>query len=150
MIAARTGARRTLTAWGRSSSSVSRVWDAENEADVLTGMRAAEARGAIARGYARSYGDVCLNDGGEVLDMTPFSAIRSFDSETGMLCCDAGISYREVVSHCVPLGWQPSACPGTAFVTMGGAVANDVHGKNQHVAGSFGDHLDWFDLRRVE
>ncbi len=113
-------------------------------------MRAAEARGVIARGCARSYGDVCLNDGGEVLDMTPLSAIRSFDTETGVLCCDAGISYRAIMDHCIPLGWQPFICPGTAFVTMGGAVANDVHGKNQHVVGSFGDHLDWFDLRLAD
>ena len=136
-----------LTAWGRSSRSVARVWDVSNEVDVLTGMRAAGRHGAIARGYARSYGDVCLNQDGEVLDMTPFSSIRSFDTETGVLCCDAGMSYRAIMHHCVPLGWQPFVCPGTAFVTMGGAVANDVHGKNQCSVGSFGDHLDWFDLR---
>ena len=114
---------------------------------MLTGMRAAGKQGAIARGYARSYGDVCLNHDGDVLNMTPFSSIRSLDTATGALCCDAGLSYRAIMAHCIPLGWQPPVCPGTAFVTMGGAVANDIHGKNQCSVGSFGDHLDWFDLR---
>ncbi|MDQ6831743.1 MAG: FAD-binding oxidoreductase [Gemmatimonadota bacterium] len=141
------GAQRPLTAWGRSSRSVSRLWIVETEGDALTAMRAAGARGIIARGYARSYGDVCLNDRGDVLDVTRFAAIRSFDRATGTLVCDAGTSYRDIMRHCSPLGWQIQVCPGTAFVSMGGAVANDVHGKNQHAAGSFGDHVDWIDLR---
>ena len=140
----------SLTAWGRSSASMSRVWRATAPEHVAAAMSAAGPRGVIARGYARSYGDVCLNDGGEVLDLTAYSAIHSFDVETGTLCCDAGTSYREIMQHCLPMGWQPAACPGTSFVSMGGAIANDVHGKNQHGVGSFGDHLDWFDLRLAD
>ena len=141
------GIQRRLTAWGRSSASVSRVWRVEQADDTLAILRAAGPRGAIARGYARSYGDVCLNDGGDVLDTRALSGIQSFDRDAGTLSCDAGVSYDAVMRHCLPHGWMPKVCPGTAFVSMGGAVANDVHGKNQHREGSFGDHVDWMDLR---
>lgn len=141
---------KSLTAWGRSSASMSRVWPVTATEDVAAALSASGPRGVIARGYARSYGDVCLNDGGEVLDLTPHATIRSFDAETGTLCCDAGTSYRAIMRHCLPMGWLPAVCPGTAFVSMGGAIANDVHGKNQHGVGSFGDHLDWFDLRMAD
>ncbi len=139
-------AERKLTAWGRSTRTVSRAWPVSSREDAIAAMRDAGPRGVIARGLGRSYGDVCLNDGGSVLDMTALSAIRSFDAATGTLCCDAGTSYRTIMRECLPLGWQPPVCPGTAFVTMGGALANDVHGKNQHGAGCFGDHVDWIEL----
>ncbi len=106
----------------------------------------AGSRGMIARGLGRSYGDQCLNDGGDVLDFTPLASIHSFDVENGTLSCDAGTSYKAIMSRCVAQGWQPAVCPGTAIVTMGGAVANDVHGKNQQRAGNFGDHIDWIEL----
>ncbi|HEU4753799.1 MAG TPA: FAD-binding oxidoreductase, partial [Armatimonadota bacterium] len=122
------------------------MWRVESRADVLEGLRAAGPRGVIARGFGRSYGDACLNDGGDVLDLTPLASIHSFDPETGVLVCGAGTSFRAIMRHCVPLGWQPAVCPGTAWVSMGGALANDVHGKNQHRVDSFGDHVDWFDL----
>lgn len=137
---------RNLSAWGRSSWSVSRAWPAESRESVSDALRAAGPRGLIARGFARSYGDVCLNDGGDVLDMTRLGGIRDFDAETGALECAAGTSYQDVMRACLPHGWLPAVCPGTAMVSMGGAVANDVHGKNQHVAGSFGDHVEWLDL----
>ncbi len=103
--------------------------------------------GVLARGYARSYGDVCLNGDGRILDTTRFAGIESFDAASGVLVCKAGTSYRAIMKQCLPQGWLPPVCPGTAFVSMGGGIANDVHGKNQHVVGSFGDHVDWFDLR---
>ncbi|MEO8450775.1 MAG: FAD-binding oxidoreductase [Gemmatimonadota bacterium] len=137
---------QSLRSWGRAAPTVSRAWRVETRDDVLAGMRAAGPRGLIARGFGRSYGDACLNDGGDVLDLTPLASIHSFDPETGVLHCDAGTSFRAIMQHCVPLGWQPHICPGTATISMGGAIANDVHGKNHHGAGSFGDHLDWFEL----
>lgn len=142
----RAGAWQTLRAWGRADVTRSRAWRVETRDDALAALRAAGPRGVIARGFGRSYGDACLNDGGEVLDLTPLGSIHSFDAESGVLRCDAGTSFRTVMRHCLRLGWQPQVCPGTAWISMGGAVANDVHGKNQHGAGSFGDHLDWIEL----
>lgn len=138
---------RSLTAWGRSSASVSTLWHVECADDIARCMQSAGRRGTISRGLGRSYGDACLNDGGDVLDLTSLSSIDSFDRESGVLRCAAGASFRTVGDHCLPLGWFPPVCPGTAFVSMGGAIANDVHGKNQHIDGSFGDHVDWIDLR---
>lgn len=135
-----------LTAWGRSARTTSRLWTANTSDLAVTALRGAGPRGIIARGFARSYGDVCLNDGGDVVDVTPLTVIRHFDATTGVLRCDAGATYTTLMRHCLPHGWMPAVCPGTAVVSMGGAIANDVHGKNQHVEGNFGDHLDWFDL----
>lgn len=109
-------------------------------------MLSARSRGVIARGYGRSYGDACLNDQGDVIDMQKLSAVRSFDTSSGTICCEAGVSFADIMQQCLDHGWLPAACPGTAFVSMGGAVANDVHGKNHHLAGTFADHLDWFEL----
>lgn len=134
------------TAWGRTSRSVSRTWRAGAPPDVAAALRASGARGLIARGYGRSYGDVCQNDGGDVVDATVLRAIHRLDATRGLVVCDAGASFADVTRHCVPLGWLPPVCPGTAIVSMGGAVANDVHGKNQHRVGSFGDHVEWLEL----
>lgn len=137
---------KTLGSWGRSRSSVSQAWSVEAQPNALDALRGAGSRGIIARGLGRSYGDQCLNDGGDVLDFSPLASIRAFDTENGTLCCDAGTSYKAIMEVCVAQGWQPPACPGTASVTMGGAVANDVHGKNQHRTGNIGDHIDWIEL----
>ena len=98
-----------------------------------------EPAGMIARGYGRSYGDQCLNHGGTIVSTINLTKIHSFDATSGVMQCDAGISFAQVMRHCVPLGWIPAVCPGTAIVSMGGAIANDVHGKNQRHAGTFAD-----------
>jgi len=114
--------------------------------EAVSALRGAGPRGVIVRGFARSYGDVCLNDRGDVIDATRLAAIHSFDRANGVLVCDAGLSYEAIMRHCLPSGWQPAVCPGTAMVSMGGALANDVHGKNQHAVGNFSAHVDWIDL----
>jgi len=146
-------ARKTLTAWGRSSVSTSNYHTPASVAELHNSFRAArrgtdstQARGLIARGYARSYGDQCLNDAGDVMDTTQLRGIRHFDVATGLLECEAGVSFAEVTALCLPAGWLPAVCPGTSFVSMGGAIANDVHGKNQRHAGTFSDHVVWFDV----
>jgi decaprenylphospho-beta-D-ribofuranose 2-oxidase len=141
-----TPVQRRLTSWGRASTTISRAWPIDRPEQALECLRSAGPEGVIARGLARSYGDACLNHGGAVLDTTRLASIRSFDPVSGVLACDAGVTYRTLMRMCVPRGWQPAVCPGTAMVTMGGAVANDVHGKNHHRAGSFGEHVDWIDL----
>lgn len=137
---------QTLHSWGRVTRAVSRRWQVTDQNAALAGLRAAGERGIIARGLARSYGDPCLNDGGDVLDFSDLRSIHTLDERAGTLHCDAGVSYRQLMKYLLPRGWQPPVCPGTAFVTMGGAVANDIHGKNHHAQGSFGDHIDWLDM----
>src|SRR5260221_10523258 len=99
-------------------------------------------------GYGRSYGDSCLNDGGISLDMSHLRRFISFDEDEGILRCEAGVSLAEILELVVPRGWFVPVSPGTKFVSVGGAIANDVHGKNHHKAGTFGCHVTRFELLR--
>jgi len=99
-------------------------------------------------GLGRSYGDVCLNDRGIILTTGDLNHFISFEVETGILRCEAGVSLGEILELVVPAGWFLPTTPGTKFVTMGGAIANDVHGKNHHGAGTFGRHVLQFELLR--
>ncbi len=99
-------------------------------------------------GLGRSYGDVCLNDGGTLLATRNLNHFIDFDKQTGLLRCEAGVSLAEILELCLPQGWFLPTTPGTKFVTIGGAIANDVHGKNHHRAGTFGRHILQFELLR--
>ncbi len=99
-------------------------------------------------GYGRSYGDSCLNENGILLDMSHLTRFLSFDVENGLLRCEAGVTLADILELIVPHGWFLSVTPGTKFVSIGGAIANDVHGKNHHRAGTFGCHVTCFELLR--
>jgi FAD/FMN-containing dehydrogenase len=99
-------------------------------------------------GNGRSYGDSCLNDGGVSIDVSHLTNLMAFDEERGLLTCEAGVLLSDVLAFSVPRGWFLPVTPGTKFVTVGGAIANDVHGKNHHVAGTFGCHVTQFELIR--
>ena len=99
----------------------------------------------IARGNGRSYGDCAQNPAGTV-DMRRFNRMLSFDASTGQLVAEAGVLLKDVIDCFLPRGWFPSVTPGTKYVTIGGMVAADVHGKNHHGAGSFGSFVDWLDV----
>jgi FAD/FMN-containing dehydrogenase len=101
-------------------------------------------------GLGRSYGDVCLLDGGTLLNSAGLSRLIAFNSETGLLRCEAGTTLSEILDFAVPRGWFLPTTPGTKYVTIGGAIANDVHGKNHHVAGTFGCHTPRFELVRSD
>lgn len=96
----------------------------------------------------RSYGDSCLNDGGALLDVSGLDRLIAFDDGTGILRCEAGVTLAQLLSFAVPRGWFPPVLPGTRWVSVGGAIANDIHGKNHHRAGSFGAHVPRFELMR--
>ena len=102
----------------------------------------------LAIGNRRSYGDVCVNEGGVAIDMMGLNRFISFDREAGVLRCEAGVTLREIANLTIPAGWFLPVTPGTSFVSIGGAVANDVHGKNHHLVGSFGCFVRSFELRR--
>lgn len=131
--------------WGGLASRDSPILPAEA---WLAGVDPASS--VLAVGNGRSYGDTCLNDGGTLIDARPLDRILAFDAQTGILTCEAGLLLDALLGHVVPLGWFPPVTPGTAFVTIGGALANDVHGKNHHAAGTFGRHVLSFVLVRSD
>jgi FAD/FMN-containing dehydrogenase len=104
----------------------------------------------LAYGLGRSYGDSCLNNNGILLDTTRLAALRDFDRQRGIIRCEAGFSLADLLTTALPDGWFPPVLPGTKFVTVGGAIANDIHGKNHHRAGTFGCHVPQFELLRSD
>lgn len=105
---------------------------------------------ALPRGNGRSYGDVCLDDGGTLLDARGLDRFIAFDPASGVLRCESGVLLGSILDLFVPRGWFLPVVPGTRFVTLGGAVANDVHGKNHHAVGSFGHYVHAFELLRSD
>jgi FAD/FMN-containing dehydrogenase len=101
-------------------------------------------------GNGRSYGDVCLNSEGLLLDARGLDRFIAFDSTKGILRCESGVMLGEILALTVPQGWFPPVVPGTKFVTIGGAIANDIHGKNHHSAGTFGCHVRCLELIRSD
>lgn len=104
----------------------------------------------LAYGNGRSYGDTCLNDAGTLADMRGMNRILSFDPATGVMTAEAGVMLSDIIDHAAPHGFFPAVVPGTRFVTLGGAIANDVHGKNHHRRGTFGCHVRSLTLLRSD
>ena len=105
---------------------------------------------ALAFGNGRSYGDVCLNPGGSLWMTRKLDRFIDFDATTGLLTCEAGALLRDIQRTLLPRGWLLPVTPGTQLITVGGAIANDVHGKNHHAVGSFGDHVQRLTLLRSD
>jgi FAD/FMN-containing dehydrogenase len=101
-------------------------------------------------GNGRSYGDSCQNADGRLLVTRGLDRFIAFDPATGVLECEAGVQLADIIELVLPQGWFVPVTPGTRFVTVGGAIANDVHGKNHHLAGSFGHHVLGFELLRSD
>ncbi|RWG82029.1 FAD-binding oxidoreductase [Mesorhizobium sp.] len=121
-----------------------------DDAIALLKGGAAKPDSFIGYGNGRSYGDSCQNDAGAVVDMRPLNHIRSFNAETGVVEADAGVLLCDIIAHAAPYGFFPAVVPGTQLVTLGGAIANDVHGKNHHRRGTFGCHVESFTLLRSD
>lgn len=101
-------------------------------------------------GNGRSYGDSCLNEEGVLLDARGLDRLISLDLEKGVLCCESGVLLAEILELIVPHGWFLPVVPGTKYVTVGGAIANDIHGKNHCREGTFGCHVKGFELLRSD
>jgi FAD/FMN-containing dehydrogenase len=135
-----------VTSWGRALVANQLVHEpafADEVPALLKGNRF-----SIAYGLGRSYGDTCLNDGGSLIRMHRLDRILSADWERGVLRAEAGLSLDAILRVTVPKGWFLPVTPGTKFVTLGGAVANDVHGKNHEAAGTIGCHVRALGLLR--
>jgi FAD/FMN-containing dehydrogenase len=111
---------------------------------------AADAAPGLAQGNGRSYGDVCLNPGGRLWRTTALDRFIAFDPASGRLRCEAGVLLRDIQRMSLAHGWLLAVTPGTQMITVGGAIANDVHGKNHHVLGTFGAHVLGLTLARTD
>jgi decaprenylphospho-beta-D-ribofuranose 2-oxidase len=123
-----------LAGWGNYPVSESYVLPVRDAGDVAGAL---ERGTLIARGLGRSYGDQAVNDEAYVGDCTKLNRFLAWDAAEGILECEAGVSLEEIITVFAPRGWLPMICPGTKFVTIGGAIANDIHGKAHHIDGSF-------------
>src|SRR5690625_4729353 len=142
-------AARRLTGWGRTAPSVAQVLstpDVEVIAKAVARASDDGSRGVIARGLGRSYGDNAQNGGGLVVDMTALNRIHSMDATTALVDVDAGVNLDQLMRAALPLGLWVPVLPGTRQVTVGGAIGCDIHGKNHHSAGSFGNHVRSMEL----
>ena len=137
-----------VTSWGR-------LGQFEHELHPLTdrwqvAQQLQRDRYGLAYGMGRSYGDVCLNPGGVLWQSTGLDRFIAFDEHHGTLACEAGVLIRDIQRLCVPRGWMLPVVPGTQRVTVGGAIANDIHGKNHHRYGCFGDSVRRLSLARTD
>src|SRR5438067_1794914 len=151
-VAGRGNARtERYQSWGRypkaAHRSVTKIYWRDELVDAL---RRAEPASLLPYGMGRSYGDCCLNSGRDLLDCTALNRILDYDWETGRICVEGGITLGDLLKVIVPRGWFLSVTPGTKFVSVGGAIANDVHGKNHHRAGTFGCYVTCFELLRSD
>ena len=134
----------TLAGWGNYPRVECEVSRPETAKDVRKVVAEVGSAGSIARGLGRSYGDPAVNEGGSVLELTALDRYLGFDEATGTLTCEAGVSLGQIIADFAPRGWFPAVTPGTKFVTVGGCIANDVHGKAHHVDGCFSSCVESF------
>ena len=144
-------ASQVLTGWGRRPRSRSWVYQPADPAALAGLLRdGAWPRGLLARGLGRSYNDAALNAGGGILCTSALQGVEAFDAANGSVSLQAGVSIERLLRAVVPHGWFPAVVPGTAQVTVGGAIAADIHGKNHHRDGGFGRWTDALTLQTPE
>lgn len=134
--------KQTLAGWGRYPQVASQVARPDRYVEVAAWAREA----SLARGMGRAYGDAAISAGGTTVLMTRLNRFVSFDADSGLLRAEAGVTLDDILQVVMPQGWFLPVTPGTRYVTLGGAIAADVHGKNHHHVGSFSAFVQAFDL----
>ncbi|MFT3936580.1 MAG: FAD-binding oxidoreductase [Chitinophagaceae bacterium] len=137
------GKKEALGGWGNYPVKESYTILPRSQDDCIKAMREEKL---IPRGLGRSYGDQAINDNKYVAVCTKLNYFIDFDEQQGILKCQAGVSLEEIITTFGPKGWLPMICPGTKFVTIGGAIANDIHGKAHHIDGSFVNCVESFTI----
>ena len=145
---ARRNPRPRFESWGRYPTLQAEVVPLSWQSDFP--LRRPPATRQLPVGAGRSYGDVCLLEHGTLLHTRGMDRLLDFDPITGVLRCESGTLLSEILDFAVPRGFFLPVTPGTKYVTVGGAIANDIHGKNHHLAGSFGCHVSRFELVRSD
>lgn len=130
-----------LCGWGRYPVIKSYLQRPEKISSLIKILCESGETSVLARGLGRSYGDAALNAKGNTILTERLNRMLAFDEQTGILRCEAGVTMKEILETFVRRGWFPAVIPGTKFVTVGGAIAFDVHGKNHHLDGAFSRHL---------
>lgn len=140
-----------LQSWGRYPYIDQQGYDCSWRSDIKSAlsMLSSQFGSTLPFGNGRSYGDSCLAESGHALVLSRLDRFIHVDWEQGCLIAEAGVTLGELLSLSIPNGWFLSVTPGTKYVTLGGAIANDVHGKNHHRRGTFGSHLRRFGLQRT-
>ncbi|MEO1550710.1 MAG: FAD-binding oxidoreductase, partial [Pseudomonadota bacterium] len=141
-----------LSGWGAYPKITTKLV-APRSAEALADLVAQSSQTApgplIARGAGRAYGDSAVSPG-QTISMRGFDHLLAFDPDTGQLVAEAGVSLAKIIATTLPRGWFPMVTPGTKFVTLGGAIAADVHGKNHHQQGGFGSCVEWIEILTAE
>lgn len=147
---------KKLTGWGRTAPTTAQVLSTPDLEEIVNAVKLVAddnadkpdhlKRGIIARGMGRSYGDPAQNAGGVVVDMQKLNKIHSIDPESAIVDVDGGVTLDQLMKAALPYGLWVPVLPGTRQVTIGGAIGPDIHGKNHHSAGSFGDHVTSMEL----
>lgn len=140
---------KPLQSFGRASAATSHVITPDEAVERLE-RGVAHGPNLLAYGNGRSYGDSCQNIDGVLVDMRTRNRIISIDRETGVAEVEAGVLLSDIIAATLDAGLFPQVVPGTQFVTIGGAIANDVHGKNHHRRGTFGSSVEWLTLLRSD
>ncbi|GAB4074285.1 FAD-binding oxidoreductase [Barrientosiimonas marina] len=138
--------KREMSGWGHYPRLTGFVHQPETIGEMQRILREAGGEPQIAYGLGRSYGDAALNEDAGMIRTDQLTHLLAFDEATGMLTCEAGVTLSDIMDVFLPRGYFPAVTPGTAYVTVGGAIANDVHGKNHHRDGSFAECVESFDL----
>src|SRR5262249_8642130 len=138
-------APEVISGWGNYPAEPCHLVRPGNHCELKTSIANRNGGSCIPRGLGRAYGDSALNRDQRVVLQTGFNRMIALDDRTGILECEAGVSFAEIIDVFLPRGWFLPVTPGTKFVTVGGAIAADVHGKNHHQAGSLGRFV--LDLR---
>ena len=136
-----TFATQSLSGWGRYPVESCHVFRPEKRSEVAATLASGLQSSYIPRGLGRSYGDAALNENAGVIWHVLLNRFLSFDSASGVLECESGVSLAEIIQYFLPRGWFLPVTPGTKFVTVGGAIAADIHGKNHHQDGSFSNFV---------
>lgn len=137
---------RTMEGWGRTTRVKLPTLEASSRDELVAAFKDISDDSVLANNSLRSYGDQPIPAGGRAISTCALTGISDFNRDSATVTVEAGVTIRQLLDYLVPQGLMPATCPGTGFVSIAGAIANDVHGKNHDHDGSFCDHVEWFDL----